>query len=493
MVDKLSKAIMFAWNSPTITSWFRLLSLSLRGLIVTPLILTSMSTNMISIFYLFNTIAGVIPNITSAFSATYVRIFSYAAVGKKNYGEDQNLKEHTLSDQLTDREYFKKLYGCSNIIQFVLTIVILSFLSIAGYVGLKKQVSNVEQPHLVWIAWGIMIVAIATKAWVDRDAAILKGIGKIVTLNRWESLVGILVILSTAGLLALKFNVYAISISTALMTVLAFCYLNLIYRRVGKDYKRTRSIQYDSDIGKRVCSPAIREMTISIASTGVNHGAGIIAAYYIIGDDLASYLNAIGMMLIAVSVSMAPYYAHTPRFTRYRAQGDEETLAVETAKGIRNALLVFSLAVLALGCGLPIFYDLIGAKIDFIDNKIWIFMSLTYFLMRHEGMQAQVIMTTGKVPFVTQQIITGVIKIILMIVGIKYFGIIGGVGAIFVSHVLILNWYIPTLSWKTFSDFGKRQRKHYLPSFIGMLLLLPLGLYYLPSFTWWIYELILNK
>jgi len=467
MIAKLAKR---SWNSPVITSWFKLLTMSLRGVLVVPLIVTCLSTQQITVYYLFNSFIAFAPFLTSAITGSYMRGFSFAWKGASSYKLDTEIPE----GQGVNEEFFKKIYRSSNLIQTAMGAMVVVILSIVGYLGLREQIYKLNDPNAAWICWTVLVASIFIKVWLNRNAALLKGIGKIANLNKWDIVVALVNVVAICLMLKAGLDLYAIAIKLILANALQMLGQQYMIRCSEVNHLITkRFLPLDRDTFKSIWSASSREMVISLLTVGVARASGIIAAFFILGEELPTYLNAISLMMIALNTSRAPFYAHNPRFAGLRSAHKIKELAIATGKGIRNTLYAFVILACIIALVIPVLFEIIGSNVDFISHRYWLLMAIVALLGRYEAMNSQIIMSSNKVMFVREQIVTGVLKLMLMVVGVKCFGVIGIIVSQGIAGLLIMNWLAPKHAWKSLGSHAALHRKQYqVHAFIVMALLI---------------------
>ncbi len=440
------------------TSWLKHSSLLLRGLIVTPLIVTMLTSDEITVYYLFNTVLAFSPFLTSAVAGSYMRGFSYAWSGASSFDIHSPVKKNT-----PDFNFLIKIYTASNLIQLLMGLIVFILISAIGYFGLRNQIALLDKPSAAWISWNILTLCILFRVWINRDNSLIQGIGLVAKLNKQQTLITLIGIVLTAILLSLDMKFYAISLGTMIVVLMSGVLQKLIIKKTEVSQYLTKSIfPVDKSTYTSIWSASSRELMISILTMGINRASGIIASFFLVGGDLASYLHACAMIMIAISISLSPFFPYGPRFASLRSKGDIECLAKETGLGIRNSLYAFSLMVAAMSVGFPVMFEIIGANIPFLAPQYWLLISLSYFISRHTAMHSQILLSSNKVMFLREQIITGFIKLILMIVGAKYFGIMGIIIAELFSNLIIMSWYAPKIAWRSLGEFAALNRKTYV-------------------------------
>lgn len=455
----IKKLTLKAWNSPVITSWLQLAMMSLRGFLLIPLVVTVLTEQEITVYYLFNSFLAFAPFITSSVNSAYLRGTSFAWGGATSYEIAKAVPKGTPPNE----KFFGQIYRSSNLLMPILAAVVILLIGIVGYFGLKKQILELPDPQVGWLCWAALLFCVFLKIWLDRNSAILKGVGRIAQLNRFSVFFGLANIAIACALLAKGIGLFAIPIGLVVTYFgLAFLQSHLLKSsEVG--HLLTREIHpIHKPTVKSVWTSSSRESVVSVLTMGVNRGAAIIAAFFLVGGELTTYLNAVSLMIIVSTSSRAPFYAHNPRFAKLRSAHRIEELAVATGKGIRNTLYAFVIFACAVAIVVPAVFEEIGSNVDFIDPKIWLLLALVTLIGRYEAMNTMILKSSNEIPFVKEQMITGVLKIVLMIIGVKYFGVVGIILSQGIASMLIMNWLAPKKAWELLGEYASVHRRQYV-------------------------------
>ena len=430
-----------------------------RGFIMIPLLVTMLSQDELTVYYLFNAYLAFAPFITSAVNSAYIRGMSFAWGGASSYKLEKAVPEGTLPNE----KFFSQIYRCSNLLLPVLVVLISLLIGLSGYFGLKRQILELDNPTVGWICWLALIFCISFKILLDRNGSVLKGIGKIAQLNRYTVFFGLSNIALTCLLLFNGFKLYAIPAGLLFMyTGLALLQRHLLKKSEVGHLLTYRIKPIHKPTLQSVWQSSSRESIISVLTMGVTRGAAIIAAFFLIGEELTTYLNAVSLMIIVSTSSRAPFYAHNPRFAKLRSKHQIRTLAQETGKSIRNAFYAFVAFACFVAVVVPVIFTKIGSNIDFIDAEIWLVMAVVSLIARYEAMNIMIIKSSNEIPFIKEQLITSAIKVLLMVMGVKYYGVMGIVLAQGIASMIIMNWLAPRGAWRSLGNFSGIHRKQYV-------------------------------
>lgn len=450
----------------------KFLTVGLSGVVVLPLVVSRMEPQDIAVLYLFNTLLSIIMTITGALSTTYMRCMSYAWGGAQTLvvSENQN------STNSPNRALMQNLILDTRPLHVRYSIGVALGTFLIGLVLLRYQISLLSQPALGWLAWTITCLSIALLIWNERLVGLLHGIGKISEVNRYSVLTGIIGVLLIGYLVFMGHGLFAYGASAIIATTLT---IFLLYKKVqGVRTNGEYDEQYRIDLKQSIWAPTWRLSLTALLTYGVNRGAGFVAALFLTGAPLASYLQALSMMVLAVGFSTAPFYSQLPRFSRLRSRGEIEELARASGSGVAKSLIAFSVACVGVIYTVPLIFALVDAKIEFPDARIWLLMSFVWLLERHQSMQGQIYLSSNKVPYLPQILSTGLIKLALMFLMGHYYGVVGIICAHGIANLLIMDWLMPLAS---FRSLGRHWRTHLTRYWVALIVSLLLLVLILPA------------
>lgn len=428
------------WHSPTFTTWGSF-SVSFLGLLlVTPLVLTKFSVEVLAVWFLYATIIGFIQLADFGFSPTFVRLTAFTMAGATDLRDFRDSKNKGSGKP--NWKVMEKLYGNMGYIYIFTAIFVFFLASTFGTWILEKPISYTNNAEELYLAWYIIVAGLTLSFYGRKFQAILQGMNYIALVNRINIFFGLIGIGASFLVLILDGTILQLVMVQQFFSVLGAIRGWLILRNIEqKRFRKFKIFSFDKQVFEAAWSPAWRSAIGIAGSTGTTQATGLI--YSQIGDSesLAIYLFALKLMMISSDISRAPFYSKTPIFAKLRSEGKIEELAVRTAIAMFKSLSVFLVITsLALILG-PIFLEYIGSNVKFIDTPIWLLMMLVMFLERHHGMHAQIYSTTNHIPFYIPILVTSVINISLAVSLVSNIGIWAFPIAHGISNLLINNWW----------------------------------------------------
>ncbi len=436
------------WDSPTITTWVSLATSSLKNLIFIPLVVSVYTTTEVATWFLFLSVVSISNLFDLGFYSAGSRLVSYIMGGQNRIdGVFDPVKED--EDVIVNWDLYSKLYGTYGVIFILLSGIFLLALVTIGSFSFERTINQASEPMILWNAWIVIIISMVCNVYGKKYKTFLHGMNKIPLMNRWNSLFGILTLVSGFVVLSAGLNMFWFVFSTQVFVVLSVIRDKFLLRSVLDKAVKLRKIYWDKKLFKDVWKPTWRTGVGVLGSTGITEATGFIYAQYANPGSLASYLLALRFINFISTVSKAPFYSKLPVYNKLRAKVALEDLTRITKKGIVFALVVFIFCTLTIGIFTNPILKLIDSNIEFVSLYFWFALSFVWYVDRHDSMHAQIYSTTNKIPFYITIIITGLVNLGLIILLIDTLGIWTFVVAAAVSNLLINNWWNVMVSLKS--------------------------------------------
>lgn len=454
---------------------------SLRIVAILPLVVTRLEAQEIAVFYLFGSVLGLSTLFNRAISSSLVRAFSYAWAGVQDLADVKkvdNRDSKELDSQRRQPNYslYEEVFSTSLYILAALNAIILVFLLFIGSVLLEKQINLLPDPEAGRHAWWILIPSVLIATSALRQSSALRGTGYIALVNRWAALFSVLTILVTSVLLLAGLKLYALAIGTLVGSIFTyFRQILLIRSTTHRQFTRSGGMHFNKQIFQVIWGPVWRQSCVAISNRGVNQSSGLILGAFLSGGGLASYLLAQRILGSIDSFAQAPFYSQIPRLCTIRAEGNMRKLASKANQALVRSQLAYILPSLIVSAILPVALGWLDSNVDFLKPEYWVLLVVFYFLERYQGMQSQVVITANIVPFWKYQIVTGLVKILLMVILADHLGVLGVILAYGLSNMMIMNWLTPYLAIKSLAESGREYFYGHIYKSLGMLILLTIG------------------
>ncbi len=195
-MNKISKFINIAWESPTVTTWGSFFSKSIYAILLLPVITTNLSSEDITIWLLFSIFIGLQNIGDMGFGVTFVRVISYAMGGARDISDLSRNENINRSDSI-NWDLIDKANSTIKRIYFYSGLLFIAAISIIGYLSLKKPISFTLNQDEAWIAFVIIVATLFFRFNGNRYSIYLQGVNKVAMLRRWETVTSILSIIAS--------------------------------------------------------------------------------------------------------------------------------------------------------------------------------------------------------------------------------------------------------------------------------------------------------
>jgi hypothetical protein len=412
---KILTFIKKCWDSPTINTWMSYSTRALSLFLVLPLLLNRFSAPEIALWYLFSTVISLQGLLDIGFKLTFIRMIAYGVGGATdiaNFAVDEVDTHGSENWELIGRIFsiMKHIYKRINILLFVL-------LSSIGSLSLIKPIAQVNNHREMWVAWGVIILISCIRLYGTIYANYLEGLNKIAIVRRWETLTSLGAILTSFAVL-----LYVKSLLWLVVANQAWVLVNMIRDIVlcrkldnGKFKELNTNLPFDKIFFKKIWSPAWRTGLSAFMSKGLSNVTSIIYAQIGSSGSVAAYLLALRIINQIRDVSAAPFYSKIPLFAQLTAQKKMAELTQKAQRSMFLSNMIF--IVCAIGFGMAAKYVLIAihSKITFIDQWLWLTLTIAYLIHRYGAMHVQLYNISNHIVSHIADGVSGIIFIVVTV------------------------------------------------------------------------------
>ncbi|MBN2506719.1 MAG: hypothetical protein JXQ71_08500 [Verrucomicrobia bacterium] len=189
-------------QSTVVWSWmFHGLRLA-SGLVLLPLIVRLLSESDLGMYYVFLSLAALVPIVDFGFSVSIGRHVSYAMGGAEEL-QGLGLK---VTEQARGPNYglLHQLVRSTHVLYAILALITLVLVGAFGTLMVGLRVAETASPTLTWVAWGVSLVATAWEVYAGWWTVFLRGMDQVLLSMRLAVLaytvkLGLAAILLLAG------------------------------------------------------------------------------------------------------------------------------------------------------------------------------------------------------------------------------------------------------------------------------------------------------
>jgi len=448
LIKKAGKWAARCWHSPTLMTYGSFIGRSFGLIIVLPFLLTELTTEEISLWYLFAAIAGFQLLIDLGFSPTFSRVIAYAlggadvqAIGSPQGNAKGSPDWQTLGRICSTMGY---VYSRLGVAWFLILLCL-------GTLAVLRPITLIEGSHSAWLAWIVVLASSTLSFFGIAYSSYLQGVNKIAVLRRWEIITSIGSTVTSVLVLTQGGDLLALVIAYQGWQVVNVVRNRWLSRTVlGGRMKTFHGIARDENVLSAVWPSTWR------TGVGVFTGYGIVQASSIIYAQIASpsaaatYFLALRLIQAVSQFSRAPFYSKLPTLARMYSEGRNVELVQLARKGMSLAYLTYVVGFVALGVyGAPIL-EAIGSNAAFPSFLLWMLLGIAYFVERYGAMHINLYSTTNDIINHVANGIAGIIYIVVGVTGFHYMGIYAFPVALIAGNVGFYAWYAASHSYRAF-------------------------------------------
>ncbi len=454
------------WHSPTFTTWGSYFAGVINWVAVLPLLLTRFSTAEIALWYLFKIIMDLRPIADVGFSTTFIREISYAFGGANDIASPIKTDiDKTKSQPNWDllRSTYLTMEGVYN----RLALIIIGILLLSSVIFIRP-ISQIENPKVGWIAWGIIIITIGLGIRGNSYSSLLYGFNKIALYRRWDALFGTIVSVASLVILQSGGGLLELVIANQSWILLSYIRNRLLAKRVAGDHIKLNFLgKIDQNIYTETWSRTWRSGLGLFMNYGISQISGVIYAQLGTGSSVASYLLALRFAQTITSFSGAPFYSKLPYLASIYPQNKKPEMTNLASKGMKFSYWVFVAGFIIVGALLPPFLMFIGSNAEFVSPSLWAILGFGFLFERFGSMHLQFYSLTNHIIWHIANGISGIITIISIIALYGLIGIYAFPVGFLMGYLGFYAWYSAKHSYKAFGiKFINFEKKTSLPSFL---------------------------
>lgn len=440
-------------NSPTITTWlsYSTKALSLFGIL--PLVLKQFSEVDVVLWYLFSTIIVMQSLADFGFRQTFSRLISYAFQGIKSLSDINEISsnDNNIESDGPNIDLLNRIIACMQYIYRPLTAIVFFMMITVGTWFMYKPIQDSSNVYQSWISWIVLVLASCIAFYGKLYLNFLEGLFKIALVRRVE-------VLTSLGAIGCS-----ILVLIYIPTLLNLIIVNQVWLLIStfRDYYLCRKVEnglflkvsnplpFDKEIFSVIWRPAWRSGISGLMSIGLTNVTGLIYAQIGSTASVASYLLALRIITQVRDVSMAPFYSKVPLMAMLRAKNEISTLLKVVKRGMFLSNSVFVLGVISISLFFNYFLELIHSDVKFVNQEMWLLLSLAFLAHRYGAMHMQVYLSTNHVISHIADGVSGIIYILVSLLLIKSCDIYAIPLGMLAGYLGFYSWYAAKYSYKS--------------------------------------------
>lgn len=474
----LSAASLFqkVWHSPTFMTWASFSSRSLSLVLILPLLLTTLPTPDIALWYLFGTALSIQSIAYAGPYPTFMRTIAFAYGGASAIAlKDAKTKEqektkhtppnwHTISQILANTRY---MYRYLNLVLLLIVVVSTFFL--------YRPILRSEQVWEAWCAWGVVIISSFLSLRGSLFTLFLEGVNEVALLRRWDAAFGFVGVCSNFLVLILFGDLLSLVISSQFWLIVNIPRNYFLCRQVKNGVFRSFShkAEFNSSVFSASWESIWKSTVGTLMSLGTAQVANLVYAQVAQGAMLASYLMGYNLLRQITQFSQAPFYSKIPLLSRLRKQGNiKEFLRI----GKRGMLLTYWLlffCAFTLGISGDFLLEMVGSNAHFPPLLLWVTLSFGVLIERYGALHIQFYSTTNHIIWHIASGVSGAIYLLFLFLALPKADVYAFPIALICSNLGFYSWYTAKHSYQSLNtNFFAFDKKIFLPVLLLSLLML---------------------
>jgi len=405
------------------------------SVLLLPLILRMMPSEMIAIWTIFITITAFSTLLDFGFNSSFTRNVTYVFSGvnslKVNGFEISSIDGWEVGLKTIDYSLLKGLISAMRWFYLRVAIVLFLLLITFGTYYIFNILDNYKGNHReVYIAWFLLCIINTYNLFTLYYESLLQGTG-LIKRSKQIIIIGQVVYLIIATILIL--------IGKGLIAIVIAQMASVVI---------IRWISY-----KSFFTYSLKMGLTGFGGLLVLKSAIIIGSLYLTLDEIASYGITLQLIYVIIGLSSIYFATYYPKITQLRIHQDINRIKQLYIKSLIVSLVTF----IFCGIGLVLIgewaFELINSRTELMSSSLIVVALLISFLESNHSMAGGILLSKNEVPFFKASLLSGGLTIILLI-GLLHFtqlGIWALVLAPGIAQGVYQNWKWPQTVFKELS------------------------------------------
>ena len=420
-----------------------ILSLS-ANFIMLPFIIYFISGEMLGLWYIFQSLGGIVVLFDFGFNTSFSRNIAYCWSGATEL-----IKKDVIVQERGEVDFYlmkKVLLVCRTIYAYV-SIGVLILLFSLGTVYIA-HISNEIEGNMHLIAWIVYALATFLNLLFGYYSSFLRGVGDIVDANKAIVYAKFVQIILTVFLLYVGLGILGICI--------AYFVYGLFFRWLGKKYfyeykeiglhigevEKKPSKDELKDIFQIVWFNAWRDGIVSVSNYLCNQASTIICSLYLSLTETGQYSLGVQLATVLSNISASVYSTYQPAIQSAYIKNEKKRIREMMSIIVTSFIFIYLIGLLGIVyMGIPILE--IIKKGTSISIGYFILIALYQFILKFRNCYTSYFSCTNRLPYVRSFIIFAVLSVVMSYLAIGPFklGLIGLLIAQILSQAVFNLWY----------------------------------------------------
>lgn len=426
------------------------------NIIILPVILKMLPSNVLGIWYVFLTIGSFAVLLDFGFQPTFTRnvafLFSGAtSLQKEGIDSSQPLLDipnYALLKTLI--KAMKKFYGYSS-------SVMLFILLVFGSLYVNHLSSDLQEYKSIMISWVIYAIGTSFSFFYYYFNSLLLGRG-LVKENNLLIIISKSVYMITAVLgMLLGYGIISMAFATCLSIVVNRIFAVYFFYKGGLKARLETANLEDKNVSLLMRIVSYNATKVGFANLAIfftTKGNLFFVSWFLPLTIVGQYGLTIQIITFVCSMSMLYFQAHIPLVAKYRVEKDIPSIAKVFGESlVIMAILYFIVAVILFFFGNYIL-TFIGSKTLLLSGLPLFLLLLIYFLDTNHAIALNLLITKNTIPYLIAALVSGFSIGILspIFMGVFHWGIYGAIIATGIVQLFYHNWKWPIEAGKDLQE-----------------------------------------
>lgn len=427
------------WHSPTFTSWVSKAAVSLRLLVIMPLLLNRFDDVELSAWLLFSSFMYFSELVVGQTNLVFSRMIALVNGGAKNLAPVTSGKKLDTVGE-TNWLLMERLFGSLSILNGFVSILGILIAAIMGVVSLPSVIGGHDHSDLIWSAFGVFIVGGLISYLLKMYSSVLRGLNKVSLTNRWDSLFAIISAFSGAIVLFLEGNIFHMALVMEFFVVLgSLLQVLLLYFIVEPRFRDFKLVHWDREINAWVWPPLWRGMVQNIATRGGTRIGLIMLSRHLQPSQLSSVLLSVKLLTILEGISIMSVSSHVPRFGKLLGQGNLCKLRESMIRGFRITAFTQCSGIIFIGFSAYLGIALIKSSVSFLELSMFFPLAVLHMLAAQVRQSLIICASGNNIVAIPRLTLAALITLIMTFVLLPIYGFWGFIVSAYVPLILIVN------------------------------------------------------
>jgi O-antigen/teichoic acid export membrane protein len=417
------------------------------GVLLFPILLRMLSSEVIGIWAIFMTIGSLTNLLDFGFSPSFTRNVTYIISGVNRLiskGIDQSDKQEKINYELLSGTIRAMQWFYRRMSLFALTLLLFAGTLYMHHI-LETKYTGADS-NIIYIAWFLFCIVNAYNIYTLYYDSLLMGCGFVMKSKQLIIISQLVYLGLSTALILSNFGLLSIVIAQAVSLLIRRILSHHFFYNDGLK-KELASV---SNTNYREVIKAITPNSIKLGITGLGaflvlQSSVLVGSAYLELSELASYGITIQIINVIASLSWVYFNSYIPKIARLRVNEDLLTIRKIYMKSILAMFFTYFAGAVVLIITGQRLLDVLGSQTSLLSAGMILALIIISMLEKNHAMAGSILLLRNEVPFFKAAIISGICTVLLLFLftGTFSLGIWGMIIAPGIVQLVYQNWKWP--------------------------------------------------